>query len=237
MTKLSALVVEDEEASAERLRRLLTRYDGLVEVLGEASDGPTAIEMVSRLRPTLLFLDITLPGCDGFEVVHQLPASTHVIFTTANESEAGDDFGESAADYLLKPIEPSQLAAAIERVRLAVESQPGDRLVRLLCREQAHVHVIPTGKILFLRAEVGYTHVQTADAYYLTNESLVALEKQLDADFLRVHRTTVINLSHVRSLKCEAGDLVAVLGDAHEVGISRRHSLEFRRQLSFGNKF
>lgn len=228
--KFSAVLVEDEQPSRERLRRLLGRHEQ-VEIVGETDVGTEAIELTNRLRPDILFLDISLPGCDGFEVVSQIPSQTRVIFTTAREEHAVRAFRTNATDYLLKPIDPQQLEVAIARAAEALSNR-GD-IVRLLCRDRDRTHVINTEDILFLRAEDGYTHVQTQNSYYLTGEPLALFEKQLASSFVRVHRNTLVNVKHVRQLKHNDAELTVVLASDHEIPVSRRHSQEFRRRLAY----
>ncbi len=229
-TKLTAILVEDEQASRERLKRLLARHDH-VELLAEAEQGEQAVELTNRLRPDVLFLDVSLPGVDGFEVVEQIPSQTRVIFTTAHEEYAVRAFRANAVDYLLKPIDPLHLESALARVTEALATR-GD-IVRLLCRDRDRTHVVDVTDVLFLRAEDGYTHVQTRNSYHLTGEPLALFEKQLASSFVRVHRNTLVNVKHVLQLKHNDGELIAVLSSDHEVAVSRRHSQEFRRRLAY----
>jgi two-component system LytT family response regulator len=108
-SKLTAILVEDEVAPRERLRRLLAKHQERVEVVGEAEDGPRAIELTNQLSPDVLFLDVSLPGMDGFDVLHEVPTQTRVIFTTAHEEYAVRAFRTDALDYLLKPIDAQLL--------------------------------------------------------------------------------------------------------------------------------
>jgi two-component system LytT family response regulator len=215
------------------LIRLLGRHQDLIEVVGEADSGPSAVELAQQRRPDICFLDISLPGFDGFEVVDRLPSDVRVVFTTAHEEHAVQAFRANALDYLLKPIDPLQLAEALARLQDDIAAHESAEVVRLLCRDRDTTHVVEVRQILFLRAEGGYTHVQTHDAYYLTNESLTALEPRLGSAFVRVHRNTLVNLKHVSALRHGDGELIAALGPRHEVSVSRRYSQDFRRQLTY----
>ena len=231
--KLTAIVVEDEPTSRDRLKRLLGRYQERIEVVGEADQGDLAVELTNQLRPDVLFLDVSLPGISGFDVLHQVPSDTKVIFTTAHEEHAVRAFRTTALDYLLKPIDPSQLEVALARVEGAMARRETGDIARLLCRDREKTHVIDADDILFLRAEGGYTHVQTRQNYHLVNEPLAFLEKQLGPRFVRVHRNTLVNVKHVLELRHADGELTAVLSSHHEVPVSRRHSQEFRRRLTY----
>jgi two-component system LytT family response regulator len=232
-SKLTAILVEDEVAPRERLRRLLAKHQERVEVVGEAEDGPRAIELTNQLSPDVLFLDVSLPGMDGFDVLHEVPTQTRVIFTTAHEEYAVRAFRTDALDYLLKPIDAQQLEVALSRVEEAVATRADGEIVRILCRDRDKTRVIEAADVLFLRAEDGYVHVQTASTYYLTSESLAVFERQLAASFARAHRSTLVNVRHVQELRHTDGELVAILTSGHEVQVSRRHSQEFRRRLAY----
>jgi DNA-binding LytR/AlgR family response regulator len=233
MTRITALVVEDEQASRDRLKRLLGKHPTRVEVLGEADNGVRAVELALELKPDVLFLDVNLPGFDGFDVLHQVPSQTRVIFTTAHEEHALRAFRANAVDYLLKPIDPQQLDEALTRVEQVVSARASADIVRLLCRDRDKTYVVDVADILFLQAESGYTHVQTRDKYYLTSEPLAVFEKQLASSFARVHRNTLVNLAHVSALRHTDGEMVAILTADHQVPVSRRHSQEFRRRLAY----
>jgi DNA-binding LytR/AlgR family response regulator len=233
MIKLTALVVEDEQASRERLKRLLGKHPTRVEVIGEADNGIVAVDLALQLKPDVLFLDVSLPGFDGFDVLHQVPSETRVIFTTAHEEHAHRAFRANALDYLLKPIDPTQLDEALSRVEQVLAARQNGDIVRLLCRDRDKTYVVDAAEVLFLRAEGGYTHVQTRGKYYLTNEPLSVFEKQLATTFVRVHRNTLVNVSHVSALRHNEGEMTAILSSEHEVPVSRRHSQEFRRRLAY----
>jgi DNA-binding LytR/AlgR family response regulator len=233
MAKLTALVVEDEQPSRDRLRRLLGKHPTRIEVIGEAESGVQAVELALELKPDVLFLDVNLPGFDGFDVLHQVPSQSCVIFTTAHEEHARRAFRANALDYLLKPIDPQQLEEALGRVEQAVAARASGDMVRLLCRDRDKTFVVEARDVLFLQAEGGYTHVQTQQKYYLTNESLAVFEKQLSSSFVRVHRNTLVNLKHVTALRHNDGEMMAILAGEHEVPVSRRHSQEFRRRLAY----
>ncbi len=231
--KLTAIIVEDEQTSRERLKRLLGRFHDRVEVVGEADQGNLAVELTNQLKPDVLFLDVSLPGIDGFDVLHQVPSQTRVVFTTAHEQHAVRAFRANALDYLLKPIDPAQLEVALARVEDTLSKREGGDIVRLLCRDRDKTHVVDAADVLFLRAEGGYTHVQTRDSYYLISEPLTLFERQLASSFVRVHRNTLVNVKHVAELRHSEGEMVAVLSSDHEVPVSRRHSQEFRRRLAY----
>jgi DNA-binding LytR/AlgR family response regulator len=231
-SKLKVMIVEDEHASRERLKRLLGRHDEQFAIVGEAEQGTEAVELANQLRPDVLLLDVSLPGIDGFDVLDQIPSNIRVIFTTSHEAHAVRAFRANALDYLLKPIDPLQLDVALARAAEALRGARETSVTRLLCRDRDKTHVVEAAHVLFMRAEAGYTHVQTRETYYLTNEPLSLFEVQLAGSFVRAHRNTLVNVNHVTALKHSDGEMIAVLSSNHEVPVSRRHSQEFRRRLT-----
>jgi DNA-binding LytR/AlgR family response regulator len=235
---LRTLIVEDEQNSRDRLRRLLGRYQDEVEVVGEADSGPAAVEQIRNLRPDLVFMDVSLPGFDGFDVLAAAGLATKVIFTTASQEHAVRAFGAGAAHYLLKPVDPAQLQQAVARVlksepRPATDT-PRSSVNRILCRDRDTTYVIRAEEVLFFKADQGYTLVRTDTKEYLTVDSLGTLEERIGADFVRIHRNAVVNLAHVGSLRHDDGDVVVVLRNGMELPVSRRHAPGLRDRLLFG---
>lgn len=228
--KLTALIVEDEFAPRQALRRMLEqRHASTLTVIAEADNGPAALELCEEHKPDILFLDLHLPGIDGVELLHQVSSDTHVIITTAHDDLAVEAFRANAVDYLMKPIEPGRLKEAIARVSSSIGSE---KVVRLLCRDRDRTVIVHTADVQFLRAEGGYTHVQTSQGYQLMNESLTALERRLPNHFVRIHRNTVVNVHHISAIRHE-GEATALIGDEHELSISRRHYRDLRRRLTY----
>jgi DNA-binding LytR/AlgR family response regulator len=235
---LRVLVVEDEPSSRDRLRRLLGKHEDEVTIVGEADNGPRALEEIEASRPDLLFLDVSLPGFDGFDLLSRIDRSIKVIFTTASHEHALRAFGTGAIHYLLKPIDPTQLEEALARVhrsdgRQGLERARGAR--RILCRDRDTTHVLRTDEVLFLKADQGYTLVRTADDEYLTADSLGTLEEQMGGAFVRIHRNALVNLEQVSSLKHLDGDTIVVLRNGMELPVSRRHSQALRERLLQGS--
>jgi two-component system LytT family response regulator len=224
------MIVEDEAGPRQLLRRLLERrHSEQVEVVGEADSGPAALAMCDELQPDLMFLDLHLPGMDGIQLMSQLRTETHVVITTADTQQAVEAYRANAIDYLLKPVDPDRLRDAVTRVASAIASE---RIVRLLCRDRETTKIVPTDGILFLQADGGYTNVQTEAASYLINDSLAALAEHLPEHFVRVHRTTIVNIRQVTELNKE-NDCASLGKQGHTVAVSRRHLREFRRKLMY----
>jgi two-component system LytT family response regulator len=242
---LTTVLVEDEASSRDRLRRLLEVHGERVTVVGEAEDGPAAVQLINAKEPDLVLLDVSLPGFGGFEVIAQLTTDPTVIFTTAHDEYAVRAFRANAVDYLLKPIVPEELATAIEKaisarsprknsewqeILAALRSGRGRELRRVGCRVGDTTVFVSVDEILYFRADTGYTLVKTADAEHLVDTPLAELDSRLDQrDFVRIHRNTLVNLNYVASVRRSGdGRLRVVLKDGSELLSSRRYAENLR---------
>ena len=240
MPRLRAVIVEDERASQERLRRLLAEHPDLVEVVGEADSGPVAVQVINDRRPDLVFLDISLPGFDGFEVLRQINVAVKLVFTTAYVEHAVQAFREHAVHYLVKPVDPDQLKDALHRIlasgplKDSAEPQQRGSMSRILCRDGDTTYVIRPADVLFLKADQGYTVVRTSSKEFLTSDALTFLEHGLGEEFVRIHRNALVNVTHVESLKHIDGEVTIVLKNKIELTVSRRHAPTLRDKLLYG---
>jgi two-component system, LytTR family, response regulator len=228
---LRALIVEDEPGSRDRLRRLLSKHHE-IEIVGEADSGPRALEVITQTIPDLVFLDVSLPGFDGFALLDEIDAAVKVVFTTASGEHAVRAFDAGAVHYLLKPIDPVQLEEAIKRAAEPPTSDPPP-LQRILCRDRDTTHVLETDDILFMKADQGYTLVRTDAKEYLTSDSLGSLEGLVRNLFVRIHRNALVNIRQVKSLRHTEGDVVVVLRNGIELAVSRRHASILRERLLY----
>jgi len=232
---VKAVIVEDEAGSRDRLRRLLGEHAALVTVIGEADSGPAALELVRAEQPDLVFLDVSLPGYDGFTLLDEIDGDVKIIFTTASQEHAVRAFDAGAIHYLLKPIDPEQLRRALSRLQLAetpAEQMTGrDGLSRLLCRDRDTTYVVRPDDVLFVKADQGYTLVRTDTKEFLTADSLGSLERQMGRSFLRIHRNALVNCAQVSSLRHVDGDVIVVLRNGMELPVSRRHGQTLRERL------
>jgi two-component system, LytTR family, response regulator AlgR len=228
---LRVLIVEDEPGSRDRLRRLLAKHPQ-IEIVGEADDGPSALKVITETRPDLVFLDVSLPGFDGFALLDEIDGAIKVVFTTASADHAVRAFDAGAVHYLLKPIDPEQLQKAINRAAEPQAAAPPP-LKRMLCRDRDTTHVLPTDDILFMKADQGYTLVRTDAKEYLTSDSLGSIELLVEHTFVRIHRNALVNIRQVKSLRHADGDVVAVLRNGIELAVSRRHATLLRERLLY----
>ena len=247
---IRAVVVDDERLAREGIRQLSEDVDDL-EVVAECASGREALERIPDLDPDLVFLDVQMPELDGFEVLSRIAPeiSAQVIFITAYDQHALRAFEVNAADYLVKPVRPAEFHRAIGRVRSRLEgsaSQAGARereerregrspeeggwVRRLLVRHGDRAFFVPTEEILWLASAANYVRLATeAGREYLIRGTLAELEEQLDPRrFLRVHRSTIINLEHTREVRRDDMHRYAAVtadGRSHRVSRSARRAL------------
>lgn len=227
---MKALVIDDERLARLELRRLLAAHPE-VEIAGEARDGEEAIAMIAKLSPDLIFLDIQMPGMSGFELLERLEDLPQVIFTTAFNEFALKAFEVNALDYLLKPVAPGRLAAALARVR--PRSEPA-RLEQVFVREGDRCWIVRLPDIYLLESEGNYTRVYFGSERPLIRRSLNALEEQLDpAMFFRAGRKEMVNLKWIEKVYIAVGGgLEVTLRGGRKVEMSRRQSIRLREILS-----
>jgi two-component system LytT family response regulator len=241
------LIADDEPPARAKLRRLLDA-DPEVAVVGEAASGTEAVEMIERLRPELVFLDIQMPGADGFGVLQAIDPAVmpHVVFVTAYDEYALRAFEVHAVDYLLKPFDADRLRTALTRAKERVRARPvagGDGLderirrvlaearpapaylERVLVRTGTRAVFLRTDQVDWLEAEENYVRLHAGQESYLVRGTLAGLEERLDpARFIRVHRSHIVNLASIRELHpWSHGDWMIVLRDGRELMLSRRY--------------
>lgn len=241
---MKALLIDDERLARNELRRLLAQHPD-IEIAGEAVEADDAAQKIAALRPGLLFLDIQMPGADGFSLLEQLdPPLPAVIFTTAYDEFAVKAFEFNALDYLLKPVDPSRLAGALEKLRRQGNAAPPNgpaatplRLTledKVFVREGERCWFVPVKNIRLLESEGNYTRVHFDDCKPQLFRSLTAMEERLDPrHFFRANRKQVINLAWVEAIEpWFSGGLLVKLKGGLKVELSRRQAQDFREKTS-----
>jgi two-component system LytT family response regulator len=228
---MKALIIDDEALARRELRRLLQEHDW-VEVVGEASNIEAALTLTQQLNPGLLFLDIQMPGGSGFDLLSRLDEPPEVIFTTAYDQHAVRAFEVSALDYLLKPIEPERLAAALGKVGSREDVRPTEVLARVFVRDGSRCWFIPLREVRLISAEGNYLRLSWGTLQPLLARPLTVLEQRLDPGlFFRANRSQIINLDFIEAVEVGvSGRLHVQLRDGPEVEISRRQAQLFRRR-------
>jgi two-component system, LytTR family, response regulator len=223
---MKILIVDDEAPARERLRRMLEAI-GDLEVMGEAFDGPSALEAIKLQRPDVVFLDIEMPGCSGTEVAACLPSpAPKVVFCTAYEQYAAEAFDLKAVDYLLKPVKKERLAESVDRLR-----QPKQAITpklppptRFVAREGERYLVIPSKDVVAFTSEDGVTKLLTATKGFFVDPTLNDLEERLgEEQYFRVSRAAILKLEEVKEVHpMPGGSGLAKLRDGSEFEVSRR---------------
>ena len=209
---IRVVIVDDEPLARRGIRQLLAAH-GDVEVVGEARNGREAVPMLDALTPDLVFLDVQMPELDGFEVLRRITHRPDVIFVTAYDTFAVRAFESRALDYLVKPLHEARFEDALARARERL------RIKRVPQRLVVGGVVLDVAEILWIEADDYYAAVHARGRRHLLRESLASLEARLDREqFVRVHRSALVNLEQVR----EIGEHAVVLRDGRRLPLSRR---------------
>jgi two-component system, LytTR family, response regulator AlgR len=220
---LRVLIVDDESPARRRLRELLDDCASAlpIAVVGEAGNGREAMEILHAVAADLVLSDIHMPEMDGIELARHLLKLSQppvVIFTTAYNEHAVQAFDVSAVDYLMKPVRMQRLLAALQKVpRLKpvpatkLDELPASARRYLSVTERSRVVLVPVDEILYLKAELKYITIRTAEREYLLEESLTKLEEEFGSRFVRVHRNCLVAREAIRGFERCVGDE----GDAH----------------------
>lgn len=234
---IHAIVADDEVLARQKLRQLL-RDEQDVEVVGECASASETIELVRSTRAELLFLDIKMPGMDGFDVIGALSSDRAVpmpaiVFTTAYDQYALRAFEVHAVDYLLKPFTRERLHSAIDRARQRAQTltphsnasgdNGPDPTTRIVFKSRGRILFLPVADIRWIAAEENYVRLCTGAETHLLRETMSHLEARLDQQvFLRVHRSFIVNLNYVKEVRTELdGESVVVMVTGQKIAMSR----------------
>ena len=237
---MNLLIVDDEPLARSRLKRLAEQVPGCT-VLGEAGNGREAVELVERLAPDVVLMDIQMPLMDGIEAarhIAELQTPPAVIFCTAYDEYALEAFKVQAVGYLLKPVRAEELSAALQKLPKvnrvqARQLQQGERRSHISARTHQGLVLLPLEQVRCFRSDQKYVSVLHPGGELLIEDSLKELEDEFAADFIRVHRNALVALRHVIALeKNEDGSAALLLdGMPEKIQISRRHLADVRKTL------
>jgi two-component system, LytTR family, response regulator len=231
-------LVVDDEPLARRYLTLLLRRDPDIGSVVECGSGPEAIEEIRRSRPDLVFLDVQMPECDGFDVLELLGADLPetVIFVTAYDAYALRAFEAGALDYILKPLDDARFSRALERAksRLA-RCAPYQRptLSRIPVKSRGQTLFLKVSEIDWIDAASYYACLHLGGVTHIVRRTLQDLEQDLDArTFCRIHRSIIVNLERIRGLELqESGEYEVVLDSAARLKLSRRYRKRLLERL------
>lgn len=239
---MDVLLVDDEPLARERLKRLLAEHSD-VHLAGEAAHGEAALDWLRLNRVQLVLLDIQMPGKTGLEVaaaIQELPKPPHVIFCTAYDEHALSAFRVKALDYLLKPVRPEDLAAALQRAREWIsKTEPASATVPAPARQHLSaqtyrgLEVIALDKVIACIAEQKYVTVLHQDGETLIDDSLKKLEEQFPDFFVRAHRNALVTKHKIARLETLAngGHQVHLHNLSQPISVSRRQLAELKQRM------
>ena len=237
------LIADDEAPARLRLRDLLDecRPAFPLAIVDEARNGRDALEVVNREKVDVALLDIRMPEMDGMEAARHMAGMAQppaIIFTTAFDSYAIKAFEVNAIDYLLKPIRSERLLAALRKTRAAppvsreaLDAAANQPRRHLSVHDRGRIHLVPIADVLYLRAELKYVTVRTAEREHLVEESLTRLEEEFGQAFVRVHRNCLVARAAIAGFErsgteSEPGWMVVIRATGEKLPVSRRqHSV------------
>jgi two-component system LytT family response regulator len=239
-TAARVLIVEDEAHARHYLRELL-EGEPHVEVVGECSNGVQGAQQIRELSPDIVFVDIQMPGLDGFGMIDQIAGSRPplFVFVTSYSEYAVRAFEIEAVDYLCKPFDKERLSTSIERairrLNSAVPSAVGSQwLTRLSIKDDERILFVPVDEIIWIEAANKYVVVYTPTGSHISRQTIQGLEDQLNPrEFVRTHRSTLVRKAAVRGLHpLFHGDYIVKLVNGAEVTLSRSFRGSFFREMS-----
>ncbi|HEY3757540.1 MAG TPA: LytTR family DNA-binding domain-containing protein [Opitutaceae bacterium] len=235
MSKLKAVIADDEPLARERLCRLLSA-EPQIEIVAQVGDGEAAVEALCQHAPDLVFLDIQMPGRDGIGVLDGLPSTLRpaVIFVTAHDKYAVDAFAVGAVDYLLKPFDQDRFRVALARATEFVKARGDIGVDRIAVRTDGKVVFLRAAEIRWVEAADNYVILHLEGRRLMVRETLSALEAKLGtARFVRVNRSALVQIDQVKELhRAQHGDHMVVLRDDTRLPLSRSLRTQLARLIT-----
>jgi two-component system, LytTR family, response regulator len=232
---IRTIIVDDESLAIAELEAMLSLHPN-VAVIGTTTRASEAIPLIDSRKPDLLFLDINMPGMNGFELLEQLEETPRVIFVTAYDDYAIRAFEVNALDYLLKPVNPSRLADALKRLETSIARPAADSVEKLTLDKRIFIkdgekcYFVPLSDIYLLESEGNYVKVYFGDKQPLLHKSLTYLENRLPPSvFFRANRQYIFNLNFVKKIDPYFNSTLLIeLQSGHRIDLSQRQTVRFR---------
>lgn len=230
MDLISCLIIDDERLARAELAALLAEVGGC-KIIGEAGNATAAKRMIEQLKPELIFLDIDMPGTNGFELLAQLDNPPQVVFATAYDQYAIQAFEVRALDYLLKPINPSRLQTSLATIRQRMKRSPR-YLERLFVPLEQGGFFLELDKVYLIRAYGHYLRMYTASNSCMVHRSLKSMTEQLDPNsFFQINRSEIVRLNAIQhTTKISRGRYQLELGQ-EQVVVSEARSVIWRKRF------
>ncbi|MEM9936930.1 MAG: LytTR family DNA-binding domain-containing protein [Bacteroidota bacterium] len=240
------IIIDDEAPARELIKEYLNGNDEWV-IMGECNNGVDGLKLIREFKPDLVFLDIQMPGMTGFQVLDRLEEVPQIIFSTAYDQYALEAFEVNATDYLLKPYTRQRFKKALEKVQINQDSYmeqlrklaeslqpetPKSFTPKLFVQTGNKLKAINTKDIIWLEADKDYTWLVTAEKRYLSSYGLGQLEEKLDPDkFLRVHRSSVININFIQEIEKHPSSYDLLMKNGDSVRVSRSYIEAIRKRI------
>jgi two-component system, LytTR family, response regulator len=248
---IKTIIADDEILARQKLRQLL-QDEPEISIAGEGASALETIDLVQLTRPDLVFLDIQMPGMDGFDIIsalaeNQVVPPPRIIFTTAYDQYALKAFEINAIDYLLKPFTRDRLRQAVQRAKeqlhLAAELPDQGRqsssakgyTSRIVFKSKGRILFLPISDIRWIAAEENYVRICTEGESHLLRETMARFESRLDPNsFIRVHRSAIVNLQYVREIRRDSqdGESLVLMHDGQKVPVSRGYRARIAQLLA-----
>jgi two-component system LytT family response regulator len=244
--KVNCLIIDDEPLARELLKEFLEQHPDLT-LMGECSKGTEAVDKIDELKPDLIFLDVQMPGMNGFDVLDEITHDPFVIFTTAYDQYAIKAFEKNAVDYLLKPIDHERFKLAVDRAigRMNTDNNVGELLRNMKTENRSsydsHIFVQKSEKLInlsveeieHLEASGDYTILTTKNDQFVSSSGIGKLEEILNPDiFIRVHRSTIININSLKEIeKHFNGGMVVKMNNGKSFPVSRTYAKLIRKKV------
>lgn len=234
MSKVSYLIIDDERLARQEMKWSLKPYPDF-ELLGEAANAFEAERLIKTLNPDLIFLDVQMPGKNGFELLEELEQVPVVVFTTAFDQYAVKAFEQNALDYLVKPIREERLEKAIVRIRQQLGSATAARPAHLFVKEGEQYHFIALKDLYRIESIGNYARLYFKEQKVFLKRSLNQLEQNLDRDlFFRINRSTIINTRFIAQVISDGNNrFVLRLKNGESYTASSRQSALFKSRNLF----
>jgi len=236
VTPIRTVIVDDEPLARTSIRTLLQR-DPEIQVVAECASGTEAIDVMRASRPDLCFLDVQMPGCDGFDVLESLGADAPgiVVFVTAHDRYALKAFEVEALDYVLKPFDDAKFIRVLDRAKASARRSGNTRAAtdRLIVKSGGRVVFLRASEVDWIEAADYYASLHVGERTHMLRRSMSVLERELDPLlFCRIHRSAIVNLARVRELVVDAnGEYEVMLEDGTRLRLSRSYREELQRRL------
>src|SRR6478609_163646 len=245
--KTTCLIIDDEKLARDLLREYLEPFSE-IEIVGECSKGNEAVEKINKQKPDLIFLDVQMPGMTGFDVLEDIDHEPYVIFTTAYDQYAIKAFEKNAVDYLLKPLDQERFRLAVNRAlkQKKLETSNLEDLLDSLRGErkgsyESHIFVqkseklfnLQVDEIVYLEASGDYTIITTKADQFVSSSGIGKLDEIMNPDtFIRVHRSTIINLNFLKEIERHFnGGMVVKMQNGKSFPVSRTYAKAIRKKV------